>query len=435
MTVAHLGPAPERQGGPAGYLAQLARAFAVYGTGSHTVLLPPGGGDRPAPPRPPGSTARTLFRRLRVTLKRAPRYYRPPTSSLVRLGGAVDRLVHEAWAETAAAARASLDQALAARADVLFAHDSPTAEAALARRLPGQQVWLLLHTPMPLALYLAWSWGVPERPWEEIRAFPDVQAWTSREMQILLAVDRLLVPSREAAAELSRAQARYERPLARARFLLTGAAAPSRALAELNRRHLRIRFGLPATAPVGLFLGNAQPYRGLDLLLAALDRLPPPRTQPGVIAVAGCPADALPFHSRLVALGLVSEVADLLAAADFVVNVNRFSLCDLSSIEALEAGRPLLLSPVGGNLTFRDLGAGVVMLGELTPAAIADGLGRMFALDDDERRALGERSRRCYTDHLTLVHLRDRHIALYEEAARSAAVTSDSSGPGVLRPS
>jgi glycosyltransferase involved in cell wall biosynthesis len=374
----------------------------------------------------------TLLRRLRLTLKRQPRYYRPPTSSLVRLGGAVDRMVHETWTATAASARASLDQALAFRADVLFAHDAPTAELALARRAPGQQVWLLLHTPMPQPLYLAWSWGVPERPWEEIRAFPDVQAWTTREAQVLQAVDRLVIPSREAAAELPRAQAKYERPLARAHYLLTGAAAPSRALATLDRPRLRGQFGLPAGVPVGLFLGNAQPYRGLDLLVAALDRLPPRRARPGVVAVAGCPADSLPFHPRLLALGFVSDVADLLAAVDFVINVNRFSLFDLSTIEALEASRPLLVSPVGGNLTFRNLGAGAVTLHELTPAAIAEGLSEMFALGDEGRRELSERSRRCYDDHLTLGHLRDRHVAMYDEAALYDVKPS---GPQALRPS
>jgi hypothetical protein len=33
-----------------------------------------------------------------------------------------------------------------------------------------------------------------------------------------------------------------------------------------------------------------------------------------------------------------------------------------------------------------------------------------------ERQALGRRSRACYDTHLTLRHLRDRHVAAYDAA-------------------
>ena len=40
MIVAHVGPPAARQGGPAGYLAQLQSALDTYGTGHHEVRLP-----------------------------------------------------------------------------------------------------------------------------------------------------------------------------------------------------------------------------------------------------------------------------------------------------------------------------------------------------------------------------------------------------------
>src|SRR5260370_3439269 len=51
-----------------------------------------------------------------------------------------------------------------------------------------------------------------------------------------------------------------------------------------------------------------------------------------------------------------------LASVDFLINVNRFTLFDLSTIEAAQAARPLLLHAVGGNRTFERLGAGCIML-------------------------------------------------------------------------
>src|SRR5262249_6788418 len=103
----------------------------------------------------------------------------------------------------------------------------------------------------------------------------------------------------------------------------------------------------------------------------------------------------------------------LLAAVDFVINVNRFSLFDLSTIEALEAGKPLLLHQVGGNVTFQQLGAGCVTVTDLEAPTIARGLSRMFQMSGRERDTLGRDSRHCYDRHLTLEAFWKRHSDLY----------------------
>ncbi len=421
MTVGHLGPPLARQGGPAGYLMQLESALAAGGAGRHRVILParvtePGGGPREQPP----ATLVTALRRLRRTWLGAPAFDRPAASDLPQPGGAADRQLQDVWDRMQKQAEPSLVRAIDEPADVLFAHDAPTAEAALRRRSGTQQVWLLLHNPMPLALYLIWCWGVPELDWQTVAAYPDVQAWMRREIDVIDAVDRVLVPSIDAAGELARGFAPMTAALARATCLMTGAAGPATGGVAVSAREGRARWALPPAVPVGLFIGNSQPYRGLDLLLAALDLVP--EDVRGLVAVAGCPADRLPFHPRLKALGPVREVMDLLATVDFVINVNRFSLFDLSTIEATEAGRPLLLSPTGGNLTFRDVGAGCVLLNQLTPEAIATGLGQMFQLPTADRALLGARSRACYDAHLTPQHLRQRHVALYDAGGAGQAV-------------
>ena len=166
---------------------------------------------------------------------------------------------------------------------------------------------------------------------------------------------------------------------------------------------------------MALFLSSPLPYRGLDVLLDAAAALP--ASVPGVIAIAGASRGDSPEHPRIRRLGVVREVTDLLHAVDFIVNVNRFSLFDLSTIEAAEAGRPMLLHATGGNLTFQRLGAGAVMLEELTPATVARGLEDCFAMSDDRRAALRRASRRCYDEHLTLEHFWREHTSLYDRLA------------------
>lgn len=419
MRVAHIGPPLARLGGPAGYLFELARAASSRDPRGHEVTFPeaapPAG-----PPRPlsPLDRARQEAGRLKRRLLGPPKLYRPSLDAFREPGGQLERAFQEAAREVRTAAEASL-AATRARggAHALFAHDVFLAEHLLRERRPGEKVWMMVHAPMPWALYHAWSFGLPELPWPEFLDFPDVRAWIDRELAVWQRVDRLLLPCAEAGDEVVRVEPAFAAPLERADHLLTGTAGAPRPGAEAapKRRFWR----LPEREPVGLYLGNAQPYRGLDTLLAAMDELPGQKALPGVVAVAGPPPDSLPRHPRLAPLGRVADISELLRAVDFVINVNRFSLFDLSTIEAVEAGRPLLLHATGGNRTFRDLGAGAVTIGDLEPATVAGGLRQLFTAPPERLAELGRASRACYEAHLTPGHFWQRHLDLYDRAERA----------------
>jgi hypothetical protein len=413
MKIAHVGPALARRGGPAGYLLQLSLAAARYGTTSRHQLTFPRG-ETPSPGGPP--TLRDRARAALGPLKRAlvgpPTFYRPPDEDLRRSGGAVDRLLTASMQTVRAEAAESIEAALCSNADVLVAHDPAVAERLLDARRPGQQVWLTMHAPMPLGLDLTWSWGIPEWTWDAILALPDVGHWVRWEIGVCSAVDRLITPCPEAVAELARADRRFAQlPFD---YVLTGGEGRERRFPDETRAQLRARWDLPAGTPVGLFLSSPLPYRGLDVLLDAIAAVP--ASTPGVVAIAGSSRGVPPAHPRVRHLGVVRDVTDLLHAVDVVVNVNRFSLFDLSTIEAAEAGRAMLLHATGGNIRFHRLGVGAVMLDDLRTATVARGLEECFTMADDRRAALGRASRRCYDGHLTLEHLWRGHTALYDRA-------------------
>jgi glycosyltransferase involved in cell wall biosynthesis len=416
MIVVHLGPGLARTGGPAGYLWQLRDALNGVDT-PHRVWFPDGA--------PPAARAQTpsMMERLRRRVIRAvtgaPRFYRPPVEALKKRGGDIDRMVRASLAETTSASEPSLAAASAASADILFAHDLATASAALDRRTSRQQVWLMLHSPMSTALYLAWNWGLPEEDWRAVLEFPDVKAWTRHEVEVCERVDRIVLPCREAADDLTRCDERFAGVLAAADIIRTGA---TRATASgRTRAQYRAKLRLPVDQPVGLFLGSLQAYRGFDALLGGLNVLNDPVAIPGTIAVAGPDPAAVPVHERIRALGRVEDVASLLQAVDFVVNVNRFSLFDLSIVEALEASRPILLHNSGGNRSFVSLGAGCVTVADLEAKTVAAGLDRFFTMTGGELATLGQQSRSCYEAHLRPGYMAARHLALYEDAARTWA--------------
>ena len=332
-------------------------------------------------------------------------------------GGLVDRMLRDIATDTCAESQASL--ASSSGADVIFTHDPFSAEAALRQRAGSQQVWMMCHGVTPIVLYAVWSWGVPEADWRSFLDYSDVRTWIDWELEVWSRVDRLVFPCPEATESFRAIDSRFNALADRAQFVLSGAAAPvpsASSGADLSRSGADLSGPRLEGKRVALYLGSAEPYRGFDALLAAAGILSPNTNI--VIVVAGPPSSKVPKHPLIRALGRVDDVAQLFASVDVLINVNRFSLFDLSTIEATEAGKPLLLHAVGGNRAFLRLGAGCVMLDDLEPATIAAGLTHVASLEQSTLQALGRQSRECWDRQLTPRHMWERHLALYDAAAR-----------------
>lgn len=404
MRIVHIGPPLERTGGPAGYLMELSSAAESAPSREHDVVFP-----ELAPSRPPSTPEMPLAsvaRRWKRAFFGKPSFYRPSDDEIRRSGGPMATLLRDSARAALESASASLERARSEQADVFFVHDAFAGERALDGR-GHAEVWLFVHAPMPSALYLAWCWGRPDLTWEETAALPDVRRGVEEELQLWKSVDRIVLPSREALDELSRVDARFGEVKTPVEYVLTGSSVGAGGTQERER-----------TGEItGLFLGNAQPYRGLEVLLQALELLPDRKALPGRLLAAGPAREALPSHPRLRPLGRVGDVPALLATVDFVVNTNRFSLFDLSNIEAAAAGKALLLHATGGNRTLERLGVGCRSFSELTPETVAKELEAMFSTPRGELDALGRASRECYEKHLTADKMWTRHLELYDRVA------------------
>jgi glycosyltransferase involved in cell wall biosynthesis len=327
----------------------------------------------------------------------------------------VDRMMSEIAEDVRADTSASLATALAA-ADVVFTHESFSAESALDLRRPGQQVWMMCHGVTPMSLYTAWSWAVPEADWRSLREFPDVRTWTDWELGVWKRLDGLVLPCAEAGDSFRQIDSRFNEVLDRARFVLSGAAAAGSGGAAAATSSGADLLGPRNDRRVGLYLGSPEPYRGFDALIAGVQALPAGSNL--TIAVAGPDRSKVPVHPAIRALGRVEDVGALLASVDFLINVNRFSLFDLSTIEAAQAGKPLMLHAVGGNRAFERIGAGCVMLEDLEPPTIAECLTDIAAFSAATLVTLGQQSRACWETQLTPRHMWERHLALYDELSR-----------------
>lgn len=157
----------------------------------------------------------------------------------------------------------------------------------------------------------------------------------------------------------------------------------------------REELGIPCKTPLVLFFGNIRPYKGVDVLVSAfrsvLREVPEARLaivgQPwrGARSVAAEITDAGIEHATITRLTYVptSEVDKFLAAADVVVFPYRhFDAQSAAAADAVAAGRPIIVSDVGGLPDFvRDRRA-VVPAGD--PASLAAAL--IDVLNDDAWR-------------------------------------------------
>ncbi len=356
------------------------------------------------------SDLRSALGRIKRALFGAPEFYRPPVEELSRRGGNIDRMMRELTeqvrADTADSRTAATD------ADLIVTHDSFSTGAVLDKRRKGQRLWMMVHAVTPMALYVAWSWGVPEADWRSLVQLPDVRSWIDWELDTWKQVDGVIIPCAEAAESFELTDARFGQVLAAARYVSSGASAP-----PSTGAHVELFGARRPSHRIGLYLGSPEPYRGFDALVDGVTSLPVD-ADVGV-AVAGPEASKVPPHPLLRALGRVEDVGALLSSVDFLINVNRFSLFDLSTIEAMQAGKPLLLHAVGGNRAFERLGAGCVMIPDLQARTIADGLMRIAALDRSNLDALGRQSRACWETQLTPRHMWERHLPLYDEISRT----------------
>lgn len=178
----------------------------------------------------------------------------------------------------------------------------------------------------------------------------------------------------------------------------------------------------PGAIPRALFIGRLVPYKGLDVLLRALERVPDLRLD---VVGAGPEANRLKTMARALAIGdrirWFGEYPDedlprRMADADFLVlpSVTIAEMFGLVVLEAMASGRPVITTALpsavrevnvpgvtGLEVPLRDVGA------------LAQAL-ETLARDPLLRERMGAAGRRRVQDHYTRMTMVERHVELYE---------------------
>ncbi len=180
---------------------------------------------------------------------------------------------------------------------------------------------------------------------------------------------------------------------------------------------IRSRFGIPAAAPLLVFVGRLAQEKGITLLLEALTRLPP---DVWLLLVGDGPErEALRAHAGRLGIGprVVfagdqehARVIEALVAGELFVFSSQTETLGLAVLEAMAAGRAVVAvrSDVIADIV-RDGETGLLVAAE--PGAFADAIGRLLS-DPARRAAMAARGREIAAAY-TQDRITDRLAAVY----------------------
>lgn len=183
----------------------------------------------------------------------------------------------------------------------------------------------------------------------------------------------------------------------------------------------------PGAPPRAIFIGRLVAYKGLDILLRALERVPDLR-----LDIVGAGPEGPRLRTLAQALAITDRVRwygeypdeDLprrMADADFLVlpSVTVEEMFGLVVLEAMAAGRPVITTAVPSAV--REVNAAGVTGLEVPlrdVPALAQAL-ETLSHDPERRRKMGEAGRKRVADRFTQATMAEKHIELYDRIRRT----------------
>lgn len=185
---------------------------------------------------------------------------------------------------------------------------------------------------------------------------------------------------------------------------------------------LRRELGLEPGQVVIMAVANLHRYKGHDDLLRALARLRPaypnlravfPGRDQGMGETLRALTAELGLDGVVQFLGERRDIPALLAVADIVVHPSHEEGFSNSILEAMTAGRPLVVSDVGGCPEQVRDGVNGFVVPPRSPEALAEALGRLLG-DAELRRTMGAASRRRIEEEFSMERTVREYIEFYE---------------------
>ena len=196
-----------------------------------------------------------------------------------------------------------------------------------------------------------------------------------------------------------------------------------------NRQEARLELNVGPDADVVVFMGGIRAYKGITDLIDAIDIARRDRPKLRLI-IAGMPQEPFdPYQAQIQRLALngivqahpryVSEQfkAAVYAAADVVVLPHRDPSQSSMGLEALGAGKPIIVTRGGGLVELVDENVNGYIAPVRDPAALAQALIRFFNLPRSRQEAMAAASRALGRERFAWSLVARKHVDLYRRRA------------------
>ncbi len=179
-----------------------------------------------------------------------------------------------------------------------------------------------------------------------------------------------------------------------------------------SRDEARKQLGLRLEQPVIMGIGRLSPIKGYDVLKEALNYLKHPQAQ--IVLIGEGPEKENLQHPRLKLLGSISEAAELLPAADILVQPSRSEGFPQVPLHAMAAKVPVVATRVGGTPEVVLQGETGLLVEKESPEQLAEALDQLLSAPS-KARALGEAGyRRLLDSGFTRQKMVHRALAGYQ---------------------
>ena len=198
--------------------------------------------------------------------------------------------------------------------------------------------------------------------------------------------------------------------------------------APADRAALREKFGLAPDRQYVTMVARFHPVKAHPMLLKAFAEVARVRPDVDLLLAGEGPgrpalevmAKALGILERVKFLGVRPDVPDLLAAADVFALTSVSEAASLTLMEAMAAGRPVVITAVGGNPELVRDGVDGLLVPRGDHAACARAILRLLA-DTELAARLGAAARARAEEAFSLARTVDRYYRLYRRLAGRGA--------------
>lgn len=204
-----------------------------------------------------------------------------------------------------------------------------------------------------------------------------------------------------------------------------------------SNANMRSAFGIGEYAPVIGMIGNIEHRKGYDILIRAAARLVSefPEVTFLVVGADKSPdgqellrlqtlAGALGVAAHVIFTGPRDDIPEILAAIDIFVLCSRREGLSLAMTEAMAAGKPVVVTPVGGMAEAVEPGRNGILIPPEDPEALAEGLRYLLA-NPNWARQMGQYGQTIAAQRFNISALVQRTEAVYHDLlARQLGISS-----------